>query len=338
MKTLLRWGMRLIGPMKTILRWGMRLIGPLLLIYILARTDLGAMARVFRETEVWPLLLSFAFMPLFVWVKAWRWNLLMAELGIEPPSLGYSMALYCIGMFYGGATPGQSGDFLKAVYLRDRGPVAPTLLSILLDRLFDFMVMAPLALLTLVAFQDLVPRSVQTIAVIGAAAFILATPLLMARGVRNWGIRLVQPLLPGKLREVVEKWRTQFDALSLRPGLMIKLLLASLGSAGMTMFRIWLLYMALRLYAVAPLAIIGSTALIALLQALPISFSGVGVRDAVLIALLAAYSYPQEKAIALSALFLLLNIEHIIVGFLVSLRYPLGNRAEVSQPETVPSR
>jgi uncharacterized membrane protein YbhN (UPF0104 family) len=78
------------------------------------------------------------------------------------------------------------------------------------------------------------------------------------------------------------------------------------------------------------LAIISSTALIALLQALPISFAGIGVRDAVLIAVLAQYGYEKELAIILSALFLLLNIEHIIIGFLVSLRYPLG-----TPPETV---
>ncbi len=319
--------------MNKYLRWGMRLIGPLLLIYILSRTNLANLAQVLREIDVWPLLLSLALLPVFLIVKSWRWNMLMAELGITPPSLGYTMALYCIGLFYGGATPGQSGDFLKAVYLRDRGPVAPALFSILLDRLFDFMIMAPLALLTLVAFPDLVPQSAQAIAIAGAVAFILATPLLMARGVRNWAMNLVQPILPTKLRALLEKWRDQFDALSLRPGLMINLMLASVGSATATMVRIWLLYLALRLYNVNILAIVGSTALIALLQTLPISFSGVGVRDAVLLAVLAAYGYSPAQAIALSALFLVINIEHIIVGFLVSLRYPLGDVPETQSAE-----
>jgi uncharacterized protein (TIRG00374 family) len=313
--------------MNTYLRWLMRLIGPALLIYILATTDREAILRVLLQSNPWPLLLSLALMPAFIAVKAWRWNLLMGELGLETPRLGYSMAIYTVGLFYGNATPGQSGDFLKAWYLRERGqPLAPVLFSILLDRLFDFMIMAPLALLTLLAFSNIVPQSAQVVALVGAVVFILATPLLMARGMRNWAMNLVQPVLPGKFRVALEKWRSQFDALSLRPGLMINLLVATVGSATSTMVRIWLLYLALGLYNVPILAVVGSTALIALLQTLPISFSGLGVRDAVLIALLAQYAYSPEQAIALSALFLIINIEHILVGFLVSLRYPLGEK------------
>ncbi|KAB8144432.1 flippase-like domain-containing protein [Chloroflexia bacterium SDU3-3] len=318
--------------MNKYLRWGMRLIGPLLLIFILSRTDLASIGAALSQIDIWPLLLSLALMPVFVLVKSWRWNMLMRELGITPPSLWYSAALYCIGLFYGSATPGQSGDFLKAVYLRDRGPAAPVLFSILIDRLFDFMIMAPLALLTLVAFQGIVPASAVPVAVVGAVVFILATPLMMARGVRNWGMNLIQPLLPGKLRAMLEKWRGQLDVLTLRPGLMVNLLVASVCSAASTMARIWALYMAMRLYNVDLLAIIGSTALIALLQTLPISFSGVGVRDAVLLAVLAAYGYSDPSvAIALSALFLVLNIEHLIVGFLISLRYPLDQQAAAEQ-------
>ena len=75
-------------------------------------------------------------------------------------------------------------------------------------------------------------------------------------------------------------------------------------------------------------------ALISILQALPISFSGVGVRDAILIAVLANFNYSRDVALSLSALFLLVNLEHIIVGFLVSLRYPLGQAPPSDPPRT----
>jgi hypothetical protein len=69
-------------------------------------------------------------------------------------------------------------------------------------------------------------------------------------------------------------------------------------------------------------------ALISNLQSLPISFSGVGVRDAVLIAVLASYGYGRDEALALSALFLLISVENIVLGFPVSLRYPLGQAGQ----------
>ena len=112
-------------------------------------------------------------------------------------------------------------------------------------------------------------------------------------------------------------------ARGVRPALLATLLLATVCSATSTMVRIYLLFDALNL-AVPILAIISSTALISILQALPISFSGLGVRDAILIGVLGSYGYGRDLALSLSALFLLLNIEHIIVGFLISLRHPLG--------------
>ena len=312
--------------MNKYLRWGIRLIGPALLIVFLWRSDFRQIAASLGNIAIWPFVLSLALMPLFVIVKAWRWNLLMRELGMQAPPLGYSMALYTIGLFLGGTTPGQSGDFVKAWYLRERGqPLAPALFSIVLDRLFDFLAMALLALLALVEFLDLLPRSAQVATLVFAAAIMLLTPGLMARRPREWLMTRTLPLMPARVRATIERWRNQFSGLSLRPGLLAQLTLATIGSATSTIVRIYLLFLALGLTNVPFLAIVSSTALIAILQALPISFSGIGVRDAILIAVLARYGYSTELALALSALYLLVNVEHIVVGFLVSLRYPLGS-------------
>lgn len=306
-------------------RWLLRLIGPALLIFFLWKSDLRSIIANFGSLRIAPLALSLALYPLFIAVKSWRWNLIMRELGMQEPPLGYSMALYMIGLFLGGATPGQSGDFIKAWYLRERGqPLAPALFSILLDRLFDFLIMALLGLVGLVAFLDVLPPPLQIAAVAFAAAIILLTPLLMARRPRDWLMTRIVPLAPQRVRALIERWRDQFAGLSLRPALLAKLLLASAGSASSTILRIYLLFLALGLVNVPALAVVASTALISILQALPISVAGVGVRDAILIPVLARYHYAPEQALSLSALFLLLNVEHMLLGFLVSLRYPLG--------------
>jgi uncharacterized protein (TIRG00374 family) len=312
--------------MNKYLRWLIRLIGPALLILFLWRSDFSLILRSFSSLVLWPVLLSLALLPVFVAIKAWRWNILMSELGMQAPPLGYSIALYMIGLFLGGTTPGQSGDFIKAWYLRERGQqLAPALFSIVLDRLFDFVIMALLALLALVEFLDLLPAPARIATVAFAAAVILLTPALMARAPREWLMTRALPFMPSRVRNAIARWRDQFAELSLRPALLAQLLLASVGSALSTIVRIYLLFLALPLDRVPLLAIISSTALIAILQALPISFAGIGVRDAILIAVLGRYGYPSEIALTLSALYLLINIEHIILGFLVSLRFPLGS-------------
>jgi uncharacterized protein (TIRG00374 family) len=314
--------------MNTYTRWLLRLIGPALLVFFLARSDLRAIAAAFASLDLWPFLLSLALFAPFIAVKSWRWLLIMRELEIRPPSFGYLCVLYTIGLFAGGVTPGQSGDFVKGWYLRQKGlPLGPSLFSILLDRLFDLFVMALLALLGLVAFVDVLPEAMRPavrVATVGfAAAIVLMIPALMARRPREWALLRLIPRLPGRVRSAAERFRGQLAPLSFRPSLFGMLVVASALSAASTMVRIWLLYPSLRLYDIPLLEIIGSTALIAILQALPISFAGIGVRDAVLVALLARHGHPPELAISLSTLFLLINIEHILLGFLVSLRYPL---------------
>jgi uncharacterized protein (TIRG00374 family) len=308
--------------------WLLRLIGPAILVYFLLTTDINKIVDNLRDLNWAPFLLSLALYPVFVVVKAWRWNMLMRELGMQAPPLGYSMILYMIGLFLGSATPGQSGDFIKAWYLRERGqPLAPALFSILLDRLFDFLIMALLSLLGLIAFLHLFPQQLQApveIATIGFALVIaLMIPALMARRPRDWMMNLALRLSPRRVRPALERWRGQFASLDMRPTLMGNLLLATLGSATSTMARLWLLFRAFNIIIPIP-ALVSSMALISIIQALPISFSGVGVRDAILIAVLASYGYTRDQALSLSVLFLLINVEHILIGFLVSLRYPLG--------------
>jgi uncharacterized protein (TIRG00374 family) len=137
-------------------------------------------------------------------------------------------------------------------------------------------------------------------------------------------------VLPERLGASLLRWNDQFASLSLHPRLVVLVGLASLLSAGFTFWRLWLLFVSLDI--LVPLYIvIGSSALIAILQILPISIGGLGVRDAVLIAVLAPFGYITEQALSVSALFLLLTLEHILVGFIVAFWFPLEQALQQQQ-------
>lgn len=312
--------------MKKILPWLLRLLGPALLILFLAGADLGALWVTLRDASLWPIVLSLLLMPPFVLIKAWRWLRIMRELGLQ---LGYgtACALYTVGLFYGATTPGQAGDLLKALYLRDRGqPLAPAMLSVVLDRLFDLLIMAVLATIGIFALGQLLPsRELQTaVVILMGLGLVVLTAFLVARRPREWALMVALPRIAPRLQSSLARWNSQLRGLSLRPGLIVELALLSLGSAFFTFLRLWLLFLALGLSQVPLYVVVGASALIAVLQVLPISIAGVGVRDAVLIAILLPYGYTTEQALTLSALFLLLNLQHILVGFVFSLWYPLG--------------
>jgi len=312
--------------MRTLLRWLLRLIGPALLLLFLVTADLNRLWEILRDAALWPIVVSLLLLPPFLIIKSYRWVRLLREMGLNL-SLPTACALYMVGIFYGATTPGQAGDLLKAVYLRDRGqPVAPALLSVVLDRLCDLLVMAALATLGIFALGRLLPsRELQAALVVAMGASMIAlTTFIVARGPRQWALTVALPRLAPRLRDSLDRWNSQLASLHLRPALIGEIGLLSLGSAFFTFVRLWLLFLALGLVNVPLYVVVGTSALVAVLQVLPISIGGVGVREVVFIPVLAAYGHEPEKAITLSALFLLINVEHIIVGFIVSLWFPLG--------------
>ena len=311
--------------MNVLFRWLLRLIGPLLLIVFLWTSDLSRLWEILRGAAIGPVIWSLALFPPFVIIKSWRWIRLMRAMGLEL-DLRTAVALYIVGIFYGATTPGQAGDLLKAVYLHRRGqPTAPALMSVVLDRLSDLVVMSALATIGVFALGRLLPTRElqQAVVVLMAAGLITLITLLVARGPRSWLLTGVLPKIAPRMTTMLDSWNAQLHQLQLSPRLLVEVTFSSLISAGFTFVRLWLLFLALGLSAVPLLTVIGASALIAVLQVLPISIGGVGVRDVVLIAILAPYGYSQEQALTLSALFLLINVEHIVIGFLMSFRYPL---------------
>jgi glycosyltransferase 2 family protein len=309
-------------------RWLTRLLGPAVLAYFLLTTDLHRIAANLREVRLAPLALSLALYVGLVLTKAWRWRLLLRELGLAAPTMREASTLFMIGQFAGGATPGQAGDFVRAWYLRERGaPLSTALFSILIDRLLDFFLLAILSLFGLVAFLDIFPAALRPailVATVGfAIAVAVALPALIARGPRRWLMTRLRGVAPTSVAERLERWQGLLDALAVRPALMLALLLSTVAATAVVMLRIWLLYRALDV--VIPVGLlVSASALISILQTLPVSVAGVGVRDAVLIAVLTHHGYSAEHALALSALFLLLTVEQMLIGFFVSMRHPLG--------------
>ncbi len=317
-------------------RWLTRLFGPAVLAYFLLTTDLHRIAANLRDVRWVPLVLSLVLYAGLVITKSWRWRVLLTELGFATPSLREACTLFMIGQFTGGATPGQTGDFVRAWYLRERGtPLSAGLFSLLVDRLLDFLLLAILSVFGLVAFLDIFPAAARPAILVVTVGFaivvVIAVPALIARGPRRWMMTRLRGIAPRAVGERLERWQGLLDALEGRPALMLTLLLSTLAATAVVMVRIWLLYRALDV--VIPVALlVSASALISILQTLPVSVMGVGVRDAVLIAVLTHHGYTAERALALSALFIVLTLEQMLIGFFVSMRHPLGaDRATLAE-------
>lgn len=306
-------------------RWGPRIIGVLLFVIVLRSVGVDRVWAALRGADPWPLLPAFLATIPFIAVKAWRWAGLAAGLGTPRISPVEALRLYSIGLWWGQATPGQAGDFVKAWYLRRQGAaLAPALTSCILDRLFDFVALFALSGFALFAYAG----GGQSVLLV-VAAFILVCAMIAAVVTERWRtplLALLARLTPRPLRERlsgIELLRSlaelRLDARQLLPALAW-----TLASWIVSVGRVWLCFIAVGVH--LPLA---DFLIVVMLQTLAglISIGGIGTRDAVLVAALARYGYDGGQAVAISFLILGLNFANILPGFLLWLRNPIP-RAE----------
>jgi len=319
---------------RSLLRIGLKLLGPALLIYFLLTTDLPKLWATLLQTDRWLMTLSIVLVAPFLVLKGWRWKLILEAWRIKI-GLADATALYGVGIFLGIMTPGQAGDAVKAWYLRQRGhSLTAGLASVVLDRLFDVGIMGALAASGLYFFWDVLPGG-KVLNVVTVAGMLVAVVVGLTVAASARLRKRLLGLMPAGIAK-----RLNLDALStmqFRPADLLRVALVSAAGLTITFVRIYLLFLALDtpidigpfIALVATIAIVGTA-----------SPGGVGTRDVVMIfALQSLLSLPaadaQARALALSTLLLLLNVENVIIGYLLSLRYPLASIRQEPLPEGV---
>lgn len=164
--------------------WGLRLVGPVLLVVLLSRLDRPeAILELFRGAEVAPMVLALALNLVPLWLKVVRWQVLLRTRGIvyptRPALLGFSSSLY-LGML----TPGRVGDVLRIHYLRhDTGArYADGLAFLVVDRLADLWVIAGFTAYAIARWSTLLSPDLARLGwVLVAGSVVAPLPLFVPR-------------------------------------------------------------------------------------------------------------------------------------------------------------
>jgi uncharacterized protein (TIRG00374 family) len=155
-----------------------------------------------------------------VWVRAWRWHYLLRPVKKIPTNTMFPIV--AIGYMGNNIYPARAGEVLRAIVLQRREgvPVSASLATIIVERLFDGVVMLAFVFLNLPQLAKLTGTSgfvgsIQSLTLWGAAAFVgaLAVFLLAAmfpftaeRVVNN----LINHLVPVRWRERVSQISGRF--------------------------------------------------------------------------------------------------------------------------------
>jgi uncharacterized protein (TIRG00374 family) len=288
---------------------GFRLIGVAILALILSRLDLEATLKALAGVRFGYVFLALAASPLVFGLKTWRWRELLKIQGIAY-SLGDAFLAFMAGLFLGLVTPGRLGEMGRALYLKQDldVPVSEGLANVLMDRLFDLYTILVLGSAGLVWFRLLPPWALAVI-VAGTAGALLMPIALLSERLAAYGMHIVAALpfirrRQAQLAEATTRFQLALRPL-LSPHLIVPLLLTLLAYA-LFFAQMKLLALALDLDVSLPyLAVCLSIA--GVITLLPISFSGLGTRDAILIALFSPIGLPPEEAVAFSTLFFLVS-------------------------------
>jgi uncharacterized protein (TIRG00374 family) len=175
--------------------------------------QIGDMWDALRDARYAWLIPGIAVYFLGVWVRAWRWHYLLRPL--KPISTRTMFPIVAIGYMGNNIYPARAGEILRAVILKRREdiPVSASLATIIVERVYDGVVMLAFVFLNLPELGRLTVDSgfvgdIQTLALWGAAAFIgvlvaflLAAMFpLQAEKIIQW---LINRFIPTRFREKV---------------------------------------------------------------------------------------------------------------------------------------
>lgn len=289
------------------MRYLQRMVGLLVLAIILLSVDLEALGEVLADCRIDLVIAGYGLNLVAIWVKSVRWGLILKALSITV-GLGRTFGYYLAGIFLGVATPGRLGELGRYLYLKKEGiQRTPTAVaSIVSDRLMDVCLLVVIGLLASVYFGlvDLAPE-LPWFGVTGLALALVLVYLFRT----EWLGRSIRWLFCRyRSRELFRLFDSSVREFYL--GLEVPFRKSFVSCLSLTVFAYLLFFASVWILARSLGIDIGlfevslTVGLASLLSLLPITFAGLGTRDAVFLWSFHRLGLEAAQALAFSAMVL----------------------------------
>jgi uncharacterized protein (TIRG00374 family) len=301
----------------------MRFAGPLLLCWVLWRfADLPLLVDTFTQAEPWPIVAAILLNGAVIHAKLWRWRDLLRTADVRL-SFAEAYRAFLPSIFLGLATPGRVGDALRVQYLKRDHAVgyADGLAVSIVDRLCDVYVLLGFVAFGVVHLASAVSAPLAQVTWLAVAIVAIAPAFLFVRGVAEPAAQwLYARFSDGATHEGLS---TFFEALRRQVGPRLAGPVAiTFISFSINYLQAWLVARGLGI----DLTFVDVAALVAIssfLSLLPISISGVGVRESFFALVFPAFGLAGTLGIALGlGVFGVIYLPTLLVGFLAWLTWP----------------
>ncbi|MFQ5886086.1 MAG: lysylphosphatidylglycerol synthase transmembrane domain-containing protein [Anaerolineae bacterium] len=285
-----------------------------LLIFLLAKVGMRETWESLQGANVGYLLVVFLLYLLSIVLRSYRWRIFLNAQGVRT-SLPKLISLYLIGVFFNLVLPsGFGGDVVRIYELSQYSSrTASSITTVFMDRLSGFLALFGMATLALAFSYRLVPPEVGVTIIVIFLASLLGTGALFSRPLwrRLKGLPLLSSLAQ---KERVKELYLSAQIYSLAPFvqaislslafnilLMIMNYLAALSFGVEISFWYFLLFIPI----------------VSFLLVLPISMSGLGVREGAYIYLFSRVGVPPSLALAISLSIYAVTVATGLIGALI---------------------
>jgi hypothetical protein len=266
-------------------------------------------------------------------LRAYRWQAVLVIQQVTVP-LSKLTSLYFIGTFFNTVLPtGIGGDVVRMYELSKYSNQATESVStVLVDRLCGWLVLFAMASLALIFSHQLVPPAVSAIVIVITVASVLAVWMALNETVWRWLQRL--PVLSWLLaKKRVQEFHVSIQAY--RTFAISRALLASLAFNVLLMVINYLIALAFGVR-ISPWYFLVFIPIISFLLTLPVSLSGLGVREGGYVLLFAQAGVPNSLALAMSlSVYGMMVVTGLLGGLLYALEGYRGLGAETVEENDV---
>ncbi len=290
-----------------------------LIAFLVYRLDLKEVGGHFGDLAVLPLCLAALADFGVIFVNSLRWRVLLGARGIRS-SQARLLYYYLVGNFFSAFLPtAVGGDVVRVVGLsggKDRR--ADVFASVLVERLLGFFVLLPLGLCAIpfMGRERVDWGVIVTVWAIAGLIFLVAF-IVMLRPVARQLSRILDPLLRPfdrfKARERIERaYEAVVSYRCCRPALVKGFFISAISRL------LWITgcYMVARAFSIDldfPTLLL-VVPIVELARMIPISISGIGVREATFVALLGQFGVPDSLAFAYSVVVYLVFMLFALIG------------------------
>ena len=291
---------------------------------ILLRIDWTEFLVTIKTVDLFWIISSIFMQAIALLVTTWRWQLIMHHLDVRV-SYGRSLIHQLIGTGMAMITPGQLGEFIKVVYHRGMGfPGPESALSIVIDRLFDFGMLCFFGLISVVFLFGLPTIYIVILAIIMMLGLLVVAYYLRDKEHNAHRLALILTRVgPKAYKEMIQRniERLVMKVTSMNLKLILACLLLSFVNYSLLLLKVYLLAFSVHMQ-VEFWYFAACVPLFRLVGLIPISISGIGTRDALIIYMLSRVGISPESSLMLSLLSLATLELQALIGVLFWWRYP----------------